>query len=454
MQCKPTYKQHIALQALDSDKYDTVIFGGAAGGGKSFLGCMWMILSCLRFPGTKYFIGRQTLKELRSSTIPSFFKAASIMQIDKSLYVFNKQDNFIQFINGSKIDMLNLGHIPSDPFYERFGSMEYTCGWVEEAGEVSFDAFDTLKSRIGRQLNDKYNIKAKILITCNPKKNWLYYNYYKPWTEFTGGHFIEEEFNTLPFIFIQSFVDENRFIERSYKEGLKKISNKIKRERLLKGNWEYDSDPSRIVYYDKILDIFTNHLSPNATRYITADIANMGADSTVIMLWEGLKVIRVKKFDKFDIVMVSEEIRKMMFEFNIDRNSVIVDANGLGVGVKDILKCKGFINNGKAFAPELYSSMKDQCAFMLADKINNSELGVEDYKYKDIIIQELEQLKQDNPESDKKMKIISKELMKKELGGKSPDFLDTMIMRMYFEYRRNIRPTFHSIKENNNDMIW
>ena len=82
----------------------------------------------------------------------------------------NGQYNYIEFTNDSRIDLLDLKYLPSDPFYERYGSVEFTSGWIEEAGEVNFGAYDTLKSRIGRQLNEKYKIQSKLFVTLNPKK--------------------------------------------------------------------------------------------------------------------------------------------------------------------------------------------------------------------------------------------------------------------------------------------
>jgi len=44
----------------------------------------------------------------------------------------------------SKIDLLDLSEAPSDPLFERFGSTEYTGGWIEEAGEIVFKTWRTL----------------------------------------------------------------------------------------------------------------------------------------------------------------------------------------------------------------------------------------------------------------------------------------------------------------------
>jgi hypothetical protein len=412
------------MQALQRKDIAYVLYGGAAGGGKSFLGCAWLLMSCLQYPRTKYFIGRQTLKEIRGSTLPSFYKAFQIIGLPLDLFKVNLQDNYILFNNESRIDLLNLDHQPTDPFYERFGSFEFTSGWIEEAGEVAFEAFDTLKARVGRHLNDQYNIPSKILITCNPKKNWLYERYYKPWRDNnTDG----------TFVFIPAKASDNTELDAEYINNLYNISDNIKRERLLNGNWEYDADPNSLVEYDKITDIFTNPPS-TGRRYITADIANVGKDSTVIILWNQFTMEKIIQLNQSNTVEISGKIKELSILHNIPMSQILVDANGLGVGVKDTLHCKGFINNSKPVGNEKYDMLKSQCAFKLAEMINRNIISCLpiDSKLQDKMITELTQLKQWKADDDRQIKLIPKEQMKRNIG-RSPDFLDAMLMRMYFE---------------------
>ena len=68
-----------------------------------------------------------------------------------------------------------------------------------------------------------------------------------------------------------------------YIEQLKK-SDKITRERLLFGNFEYDDDESKLFSYDDILDIFNKHTVSSADKYRSVDVARFGSDKTVIMV--------------------------------------------------------------------------------------------------------------------------------------------------------------------------
>jgi phage terminase large subunit len=86
---------------------------------------------------------------------------------------FNGQDSCFNLKNGSKVFLISCRDIPSDPLYERFGSMQMTRGWIEEAGEIAEAAKANLWLSIGRWKNEKYGLKKKLLLTANPKKGWM-----------------------------------------------------------------------------------------------------------------------------------------------------------------------------------------------------------------------------------------------------------------------------------------
>ena len=153
-------KQEQALKILTDSETREFLYGGAAGGAKSWTGATWLLFMSLLYPGSKWFIGREELKRIRSSTLITFQKVCKEYSIPQSEWRYNGQDNYIQFKNGSRIDMLDLQFKPSDPFYERFGSLEYTGGWIEEGGEINFGAFDVLNTRIGRHLNKEFGLRC------------------------------------------------------------------------------------------------------------------------------------------------------------------------------------------------------------------------------------------------------------------------------------------------------
>ena len=173
------------------------------------------------------------------STFITFHKVLAHHGISKDQWRLDGKYNYLEnLVNGSRIDLLDVSHMPSDPLYERLGSLEYTNGDVEEAAEVPFEAFDVLKSRVGRHRNEEFGLLPKIGLTCNPSKKWLYRVFYKPWKE-----------NSLPieYAFIQSLYNDNPFTAEEYGKQLNEISDQDQKERLMFGNWEYDEDRKSVV---------------------------------------------------------------------------------------------------------------------------------------------------------------------------------------------------------------
>src|SRR5262249_33599216 len=148
---------------------------------KSWAICESRLINAYKYPGYKSFIGRHELKRLMQSTYVTWQKVCNFHGIPRDEWKLDGQLHVIRFINGSTIDLLDLQYKPSeDPLYERFGSLEYSDGAIEEAGEVHPLAREVLKTRVGRWRNGDLGINPSLLATGNPKKNWTYHLFYKP----------------------------------------------------------------------------------------------------------------------------------------------------------------------------------------------------------------------------------------------------------------------------------
>ena len=175
-------KQLECLRALAIDApAEVVLFGGAAGGSKSFTGCAWQIERRLKYAGTRGLIGRSKLDTLKKTTLRTFFEVAALYKLRANIdYVFNAQANIIFFSNGSEIILKDLFAYPSDAMFDGLGGYELTDFFVDEASQVSKRAIDVLRSRVRFKLK-LYSIPPKGLLTCNPSKGWLYNDFYSPW---------------------------------------------------------------------------------------------------------------------------------------------------------------------------------------------------------------------------------------------------------------------------------
>jgi hypothetical protein len=422
-------KQTTALDLLEDKTTNEILFGGGAGGGKTALGCYWQLKQRLKYPNTRGLIGRAVLKTLKETTLVSFFQIAKMQGLEANKHFkFNAQSSTIEFPNGSTILLKDLYSYPSDPNFDELGSLEITDAFIDEANQVDDKARNIIKSRIRFQL-DQNDLVPKILYTCNPAKNWTYSEFYKPQQENT----ISKNKR-----FITSLIDDNPYISKHYKENLLTLDS-VSKERLLFGNWEYLDDPAQLIDYDKILDSFSNSFVAIGDSFITCDVARFGNDSTVIGIWSGFRV-RFYQFNGKSVVEVAELIKNFATEHKVPTSNIVCDEDGVGGGVVDILRCKGFVNNSSPLVnpvtrqKENFDNLKSQCYFKLADMVNKAELYIQaDGKQKQTIIQELEQVKQKSVDNDMKKGVIPKDKVKAAIG-RSPDFSDCLAMRMFFEY--------------------
>jgi hypothetical protein len=422
-------KQTIALDLLEDKTTNEILFGGGAGGGKTALGCYWQLKQRLKYPNTRGLIGRAVLKTLKETTLVSFFQVAKMQGLEAGKhYKYNGQMSQIELFNGSVILLKDLYAYPSDPNFDELGSLEITDGFIDEANQIEDKARNIIKSRIRYQL-DENELIPKVLYTCNPAKNWTYSEFYKPQVDGTIAKNKQ---------FIASLIDDNPFISKHYKENLLTLDT-VSKERLLFGNWEYSNDPSILIEYDKILDAFNSGYLPTGPHYITCDVARFGSDSTVIGIWDGFRV-KLHQYNGKSVVEVAEIIKQFQAEHQVPNSQIVVDEDGVGGGVVDILRCKGFVNNSSPLEnpitrqKENFDNLKSQCYFKLAELMNDNKIFINaSGTTKEKIIQELEQVKQKSVDNDGKKGVMPKDKVKA-LIGRSPDFSDCLAMRMIFEY--------------------
>jgi phage terminase large subunit len=420
-------KQKLAMKYLLDSSTTEVLYGGAAGGGKSYIGCCYSIITCLKYPGIRGMIGRSKLDTLKKTTLNTLFDICHDWGIKAGEHFkYNGQANIITFYNNSEIILKDLYQYPADPNFDSLGSLELTFAFADEVSQLTEKAKQIVSSRLRYKL-DEYNLIPKFLMTCNPSKGWVYQTFYKPAREGVLAPHRK---------FIQALVDDNRHISSHYRDQLKNL-DEISKARLLRGDWEYDDSKDQLIDYDSIINMFSS-VVPTGDKYITADIARFGKDKTCIMYWNGLQAAQIIVMDSSSMVEVADRIKEIQQREGVLLSNIIVDADGVGGGAADILRCKNFHNAGKPINGENYANLKTQCYFKLSELINKGQIGVStnDIKFKEHLIQELEQVRRINIDKDSKLTILGKDKIR-DLIGRSPDYSDTMMMRMYYELNPN-----------------
>ena len=228
-----------------TDLPQLILGGGAAGGGKSFLGSCWLVSSCMRFPDIRAVVARKTLKMLDQSTWNTIKKVLKMWGLEEDVnYHENSVKGTITFWNDSIILKQEMVDMPSDPQFERFGSSEFTIAFVDEVSEISERAVEVLFSRLRWRTAETFKT-ARMLLSTNPCLGWVRSRFVQdddgnPVNCAEGECYIPfSVFDNPDIAFVQTYV-----------AGLMKIKERATRERLLYGNWDFVAANVMAAYQD------------------------------------------------------------------------------------------------------------------------------------------------------------------------------------------------------------
>jgi len=417
-------KQSIAYKYLIDDTTKEILYGGSVGSAKSTLGCIWVISMCLKYSKTRYLIGRSKYTQLRLTTMKTLVDVLNWMDLKSDVhYNLNNQTNVLTFINKSEIIFKDLAYFPSDPEYDSLGSLEITGAFLDEASQLDYKVYNIIKTRIRYKLNE-YKLIPKLLLTCNPSQGWLKKEFYIP--------YIEQSLESNK-QFVQALPSDNPYLPESYIETLKSLPTESYK-RLYLGDWNFNDDINNIFKYEHIINsMFSLDINQTNEKYISADIGRYGTDLSVIVVWVGNVIVEIQSYQKNSIPQLATEVESYMKSYNIKRTNVICDDNGVGGGLTDILKCKGFISNERPINGENYNNLKTQCYVKLSELFNKGEISINinNPTLIDKIMEELLVIKLKNVDKDTKVTINTKDEQKRILGH-SPDFGDAIMMKMFY----------------------
>lgn len=227
-------KQKQALRLLErGGEVTNVLYGGAAGGGKSFFLCHWQIQRRLYNPETVGLIARNTLINLKKTTLNTFFRVWEGYYRNNPWGAeirVNSQENKIEFThNGSCIYLMGAEYKSTDPDGTDFGSLELTDAAIDEVNGCSEKYVDIIGSRIRWNL---VNNRAPLLMTCNPGYDWVRRRFWKNSQDKPAILMPHEAV-----VFARLEDNPDPLFRANYTKQLNKLSQ-YDRERLLRGDWD------------------------------------------------------------------------------------------------------------------------------------------------------------------------------------------------------------------------
>ncbi len=203
-----------------------VLYGGAAGGGKSFGQLIDAMLYALKFSGSKQIIFRRTYPELEKSLIRTAYSI-----YPQNLYSYTKSTHTGTFINGSVID---FGYCDSEEDVYKYQSAEYDVIRFDELTHFTQTMYTYLISRCRGANSFPKHIKS----STNPGgigHSWVksrFIDVSPPDTVCKIGDTTR--------IFIPAKVTDNRFLMQSDPDYVKRLNSLDERDKraLLYGDWD------------------------------------------------------------------------------------------------------------------------------------------------------------------------------------------------------------------------
>lgn len=227
----PNEKQKVALR----ERHRYVAYGGARGGGKSWLVRWKATLLCLKFAGIKVLITRRTYKELLNNHI------VPLLIMLSGIAVYNKSDKCFKFSNGSTIW---FGYCANDGDLDQYQGAEYDVWFGDEAGQFQEKWLVTIDACV-RGVND---FPKRTYYTLNP--GGPSHGYFK--RVFIDRRFNEDE-HPEDYAFIQALCTDNVALLESqpqYMRSLEKLPPKI-RAAWLEGRWDVYEGQFFEDFYDR-----------------------------------------------------------------------------------------------------------------------------------------------------------------------------------------------------------
>jgi phage terminase large subunit len=205
---------------------DEVLFGGRAGGGKSYGQVLDGFIYALKYPKSKQLILRRTYPELEKSIIRT-----SLSLYPKNTVKYSSQAHVMNFYNGSIID---YGYCDGEKDIYRYQSAEFDVIRFDELTHFTENMYVYLISRLRGANSYPKQIKS----TTNPGN--IGHMWVKKRFVDIGEWGKEHKFATGSRIFLPAVVTDNKFLldkDPGYLKRLENLSQKDK-QALLYGNWD------------------------------------------------------------------------------------------------------------------------------------------------------------------------------------------------------------------------
>tara|TARA_R110000772_G_scaffold145504_1_gene255478 strand:+ start:22975 stop:24492 length:1518 start_codon:yes stop_codon:yes gene_type:complete len=481
------------LRALSS-KADIVIGGGAAGTGKTYS----LLLEFLRHinnPGWGGVIFRRTSPQIRNegglwdtsmdifphvdadpreSSLEWKFPKGAKLKFSHLEYEKNKFD-----WQGSQIPFIGfdeLTHFSESMFFYLLSRNRSVCGvkpYVRATCNPDPDSWVAnliswwIDQDTGFPIPER---DGKVRYFCRDGKNYIWGDSERECID-KAWYFLEDMVKNSG-IDPKSFIKSITFVSGSIYDNKKLLEvnpeylgnlasqDEAQKKILLDGNWKTVISENDIYEYNAFKSMFDSPFSVRTgEKYITADIALKGSDKFFVFTWDGDEAIDCEIMDKSDGKEVVDAIKAQQVIHLVPNHQVTYDNDGVGGFIDGYIPGAIPFKNGSKALPdpesdlkknvsENYQNLKTQCYYRSGNKVNNNLMKISDkvantmyddkMTVRQRMIYERKAIKRDKVDADGKLRIVSKEEMKANLNGQSPDVMDAFMMKTIFDLKKQL----------------
>lgn len=427
-------KQASAFRYLLDHSTKTIVYGGGGGAGKSWLAAFWLWHLMNSYKGLRFAVCRKIQEDASKTFTGTFVKVINLYGDKPGRYHITKS-GIVNIVTGSEIIYLSLITIPSDAEFDRLGSYELTGVVLEEAQELDRQAYSVIKTRVGRQHNLDYGLTPKVLMTCNPGKNFILTDFYRvrddPW------------FNVKNKVVLATHKDNLNYLPSDYIEQLRDIQDPIVRARIADGSWEFgDLQENTVIPMSIIWPAIGTPIEAGET-FMGIDIGGYQgySDKTIVQIILGNViqepiVIESKSYsgpafgyDKW----LGDKLIELIVAYDVKPKNCRIDASGIGQPIYAYIRNEGlfvyaFRGDAKPFQRKFnhnrYLNLRTQAFYELKEKFRLQKLKLQE-NFHEQLVEELSAVRYSA--SGDKLALEDKKFTRRRLG-RSPDFADALAM--------------------------
>jgi len=422
LKIKLTKRQYVAIQHLCDSETRAICWGGAKGGGKSFLLCHWVHYWCHELcnlfslessdnPLPLGFIGRKRAIDFKKTTLETWKRVIPIEN-----YIIKEQaGEIVLFENRCKI---LFGGLDSQESVQKFNSMENCFHCIDQAEETTREDVAVLRGALRLKVNGIQPV-YKELYTANPSDCWL------------KEDFVDHKL--AKHVYIPALPSDNPHLPDNYIETLEaafKHSQPLLRA-YRDGDWSALKSTNTLLSSDDIkkLEGITIHY-PKDKRVIICDPATTH-DECVIYCLHNYEIIEQNILTgETDEMKIAGQMAVMAKKHNC--LDVGGDSIGLGSGIFARLQEMGEyrvhrINSSESSFSRSFTNKRAEIYWNLMRKVIDKQIP---YPKDEELRRQLINTTYEVIGSNGEIKITQKDKIKKVIG-RSPDRADAFAMGIW-----------------------